>query len=109
MNEAARLLGCHITDRPYQAGFLRAVRRIVHPDGGRCAECRPCPPPSDRLWWELLRTADRPPLQSLVRALSREPLQFGDWSAPIRLSYGVSEIGPVYGVDAVVGVLPSVV
>lgn len=30
--------------------------------------------------------------ESLVRAMSREPLQFGEWSAPIRLSYGVREI-----------------
>ncbi len=30
--------------------------------------------------------------QSLLRALSREPLTFGDWSTPIRLSYGVAEV-----------------
>jgi diguanylate cyclase (GGDEF)-like protein len=29
---------------------------------------------------------------SLVRAISREPLTFGDWSAPIHLSYGVAEV-----------------
>ncbi len=30
--------------------------------------------------------------QSLARAIEREPLQFGDWSAPIHISYGVRQI-----------------
>jgi len=29
---------------------------------------------------------------ALARALEAEPLQFGDWSAPLHLTYGVSEI-----------------
>ena len=67
----ARSLGCHVTDRPFQPGLLRAVRGIVHPDGGRCARCRPCPaPPAEGLLWELMKTADRRPLVSLLRALA---------------------------------------
>jgi len=67
----ARLLGCHIADRPYQPGLLRAVRRIVHARGGRCASCQPCPAPAgEGLWWELIKAADRPPLASLLRALA---------------------------------------
>ena len=31
---------------------------------------------------------------SLAEALEREPLRFGEWTAPIRLSYGVREIAP---------------
>jgi diguanylate cyclase (GGDEF)-like protein len=30
--------------------------------------------------------------QSLARAIEREPMQFGDWSAPLHVSYGVCEI-----------------
>jgi diguanylate cyclase (GGDEF)-like protein len=30
--------------------------------------------------------------QALVRAVEGEPLRFGDWSAPVHLSYGVREI-----------------
>ena len=30
--------------------------------------------------------------QALARAIEREPMQFGDWSAPLRVSYGVREI-----------------
>jgi diguanylate cyclase (GGDEF)-like protein len=30
--------------------------------------------------------------QSLARAIEREPLTFGDWSAPIHISYGVRQI-----------------
>jgi len=31
---------------------------------------------------------------SLAAAIEREPLQFGEWAAPVRLSYGVREITP---------------
>jgi diguanylate cyclase (GGDEF)-like protein len=31
---------------------------------------------------------------SLAQAIEREPLRFGDWTAPIHLSYGVAEITP---------------
>ena len=67
----ARLLGCRITARSYQPGLLSAVRSIVHADGGRCAKCESCPQPADDgLWWELMKTADRKPFESLLRALA---------------------------------------
>jgi diguanylate cyclase (GGDEF)-like protein len=31
---------------------------------------------------------------SLAQSIEREPLAFGEWKAPVRLSYGVREIGP---------------
>src|SRR5256885_9377902 len=36
----ARLLGCRIADRPYQAGLLSSVRSILHADGRRCDRCQ---------------------------------------------------------------------
>jgi diguanylate cyclase (GGDEF)-like protein len=30
--------------------------------------------------------------EALVRTLEQSPIQFGDWSAPLHLSYGVCEI-----------------
>jgi hydroxymethylpyrimidine pyrophosphatase-like HAD family hydrolase len=66
----ARMLGCEIARRSYQPGLLSAVRSIVHPEGGRCARCRACRrPEGDGLFWELLKTADRRPIESLLRAL----------------------------------------
>jgi diguanylate cyclase (GGDEF)-like protein len=32
--------------------------------------------------------------ETLATAIAREPLQFGEWSAPVRLSWGVAEIAP---------------
>ena len=73
----ARLLGCRITGRSYQRGLLCAARSIVHPDGRRCARCRPCREPAgDTLVWELLQTADRSPAESLLRALM-DPMALG--------------------------------
>jgi hydroxymethylpyrimidine pyrophosphatase-like HAD family hydrolase len=35
----AERLGCQISDRAYQAGLLRIVSSLVHPDGSRCHRC----------------------------------------------------------------------
>jgi hydroxymethylpyrimidine pyrophosphatase-like HAD family hydrolase len=67
----ARLLGCRIANRSYQPGLLGAVRSIIHPNGGRCARCRPHESPAARgLLWDLLNTADRRPMSSLLRAMA---------------------------------------
>ncbi|HEY2946041.1 MAG TPA: HAD hydrolase family protein [Vicinamibacteria bacterium] len=67
----ARLLGCRITDRTYQPGLLSAVRSIIHPRAERCARCESCAcPEADGLFWELLKAADRRPLDSLARTLA---------------------------------------
>jgi diguanylate cyclase (GGDEF)-like protein len=39
---------------------------------------------------------------ALARDLERAPLQFGDWSAPLHLSYGVCEISPDLEPEAIV-------
>jgi diguanylate cyclase (GGDEF)-like protein len=39
---------------------------------------------------------------SLARAIEAEPLRFGDWSAPLRISWGVREITPDADPEAVV-------
>ena len=31
---------------------------------------------------------------SLAQAIEREPLRFGEWTAPVHLSYGVAELTP---------------
>lgn len=67
----ARLLGCRIAKKPYQAGLLEIVRHIVHPGGGCCPACRvpkPEPAGTDRIFLELLRVADRAPMRSLLAA-----------------------------------------
>jgi len=40
--------------------------------------------------------------RSLADAFEREPLKFGDWTAPIRLSYGVAEITPDAAPEALI-------
>jgi hydroxymethylpyrimidine pyrophosphatase-like HAD family hydrolase len=70
--EPARLLGCRIALRPEQRGLLEIARHIVHPHGGGCRRC--VPPrmqlgPADKLFYELLRTADRSPVGLLARCL----------------------------------------
>jgi trehalose-6-phosphatase len=67
----ARRLGCRIAGQAYQPGLLSAVRSIVHPRPGPCARCEGSGYPApDGLFWELLREADRGPLDSLARALA---------------------------------------
>jgi hydroxymethylpyrimidine pyrophosphatase-like HAD family hydrolase len=69
---SARLLGCRIKDRPFQLGFLQAVRSAVHPRGGRCDRCRR---PGEfvqgagGLFEDLLKTADQPRWRLLLRAV----------------------------------------
>jgi len=68
----ARLLGCHIADRPFQPGLLSIVRSIVHPSGDRCDHCRSCemwPPEGGNLFWTLLEAADQTRPYLLLRAL----------------------------------------
>src|SRR3989475_435689 len=59
----ARLLGCRIADRPYQAGLLGSVRSILHADGRRCDRCQEGGPirltEAGPLFEELLETADQ--------------------------------------------------
>ena len=65
------MLGCRITGRAYQPGLLSAVRSIVHPRGDRCPRCEGGGrPAADGLFWDLLKEADRRPLDSLLRALT---------------------------------------
>lgn len=68
----AKLLGCRIADRSYQAGLLSSVRSILHPDGGRCDRCPSgsrSRPREAGFFWELLEAADQGPLRLLLRAL----------------------------------------
>jgi len=39
---------------------------------------------------------------ALARAVEREPLQFGDWSAPLHVSYGVRQLSPGLEPEALV-------
>jgi hydroxymethylpyrimidine pyrophosphatase-like HAD family hydrolase len=68
----ARLVGCRIMDRSYQAGFLRAACAIVHPDGETCEACRVADPSkttSHGLMRQLLDAADQPRWRSLLGAV----------------------------------------
>jgi hypothetical protein len=68
----ARLLGCRINGKPYQRGLLNIVRSLVHPQGGRCAECASSTRRilKDRdLLPGLLRAADASRPMALLRAL----------------------------------------
>jgi len=40
--------------------------------------------------------------QSLARVVESAPVQFGDWSAPLHVSYGVAEIAPNAEPEAIV-------
>lgn len=46
----------------------------------------------------ILVQADQPTAElkaiALAHAIEREPIRFGDWAAPVRLSFGVREIAP---------------
>jgi PleD family two-component response regulator len=54
----------------------------------------------------ILAQADRATAEAkaaaLARDVSREPLSLGDWSAPVRVSYGVAEIAPGLEPEALV-------
>jgi len=69
----ARLLGCRIAGRPYQAGLLDSVRAMLHPGGGRCDRCRSGERlrvgEAGRLVWGLLEAADRGRKRLLLQAL----------------------------------------
>lgn len=39
VKELALLLGCHVVDQPYQAGFYQIVRDIIHSNGDTCVSC----------------------------------------------------------------------
>ncbi len=77
--ELAQLLGCQITDRPYQAGLLRIVRSLIHPQGGRCEHCRstqrPWPKGKD-VFLDLLELADKRGRVMLLGALL-DPMSLG--------------------------------
>ena len=66
----AQLLGCHVAKSAYQPGLLEIARRIVHPDGGTCPQCRAV----ESRWRKdagfvasLLKAADQKPLPLLLR------------------------------------------
>ncbi|MDB5443943.1 MAG: dgcA, partial [Phenylobacterium sp.] len=40
--------------------------------------------------------------QALAQAVEREPIKFGDWSAPLHISYGVRQISPDLEPEALV-------
>jgi hydroxymethylpyrimidine pyrophosphatase-like HAD family hydrolase len=70
----ARLLGCRIAQRPYQAGLLEIVRAIVHPDGATCERCvqaraGAAHEHADDLFLQALRAADRSWFVNLAAAL----------------------------------------
>jgi hydroxymethylpyrimidine pyrophosphatase-like HAD family hydrolase len=66
----AGLIGCRITDRPFQPGLLRAARQIVHLDGTDCERCRRCHTGGAGVFWDVLEAADRHPIESLLRAIA---------------------------------------
>jgi trehalose-6-phosphatase/adenine/guanine phosphoribosyltransferase-like PRPP-binding protein len=70
--EAAQLLGCRIADRSYQAGLLRIVQSLIHPQGERCKRCRSVErhwPKSKDVLLELLELADKSGRSSLLKAI----------------------------------------
>ena len=77
--DAARLLGCHIANAPYQVGLLEIVRRIVHAEGSSCEKCRV----GRQTWSEdqdpfltALSVADQRRMKLLLRAIfNRRSLQ----------------------------------
>ena len=70
---AARLLGCRIASRSFQAGLLESVRAMLHPGGGGCDRCRSGGRPRtgavDPLIWDLLKAADWGRPRLLLQAL----------------------------------------
>jgi len=68
----ARLLRCHIADLPYQPGLLQIARKITHPHGGTCNECRAVEAirhNGNSLFVSLLSAADQKPRSLLLRNL----------------------------------------
>jgi hydroxymethylpyrimidine pyrophosphatase-like HAD family hydrolase len=68
----ARWLGCEIAPQPFQRGLLHIVRRLVHPDGGRCERCAAgngLGHAGESLFFDLLRVADASRARLLLRAL----------------------------------------
>jgi hydroxymethylpyrimidine pyrophosphatase-like HAD family hydrolase len=70
---AAVEIGCHIVDAPYQRGLLEVVRRVLHPDGRRCALCDSAARATrshGNLFLKLLGFADRARGGLLLRAVA---------------------------------------
>ena len=68
----ARLLGCHVADRLFQPGLLEIARKIAHPQGGACDDCRTVEagwPKDKSLFVSLLSAADERPRSLLLRNL----------------------------------------
>jgi len=66
----ARLLGCQIAAQSDQRGLLEIAQMIVHPQGGRRAQCSDLSPRSDdELFFTVLREADGNRTAQLVNAL----------------------------------------
>lgn len=66
----ATLLGCRVSEKPYQAGLLEIVRSLLHPSGNFCKQCNIAMNASkDDLFFKLLQVADLPPLRRFVQAL----------------------------------------
>jgi hydroxymethylpyrimidine pyrophosphatase-like HAD family hydrolase len=72
----ASLLGCEVSEQPYQAGLLQIVRSILHPAGDDCKRCDiSINARKDDLFFELLQVADQSRLKRLVRAML-DPMAF---------------------------------
>jgi len=68
----AKLLRCWIASLAYQPGLLQIARKIVHPQGGACANCdavQMTRPKTNNLFASLLNAADQKPLSQLLRNL----------------------------------------
>ncbi len=68
----ARLLGCRIASCHDQQGLLEIVRKILHPDDGRCQRCRQGEASlrsGDDLFLSLLHAADRKWVANLLTAM----------------------------------------
>ena len=66
----ARLLGCHIADLLFQPGLLQIAKKIAHPHGGTCDDCRSVEANWRKhkgLFVSLLEVADQKPLPLLLR------------------------------------------
>jgi hypothetical protein len=73
----ARMLGCRVARRPYQAGLLEIARMIAHSAGGGCRHCTEAATvfaSGNEMLAGLLRAADRTWLSNLLRILARPAL-----------------------------------